>query len=56
MRVGSVVDQQGLVSWTTTCYFVYTPFLANLARWLDSRLAINKDVADAEGGDEAARS
>lgn len=47
---------EGLVSWTTTCYFVYTPFLANLARWLDSRLAINKDVADAEGGDEAARS
>ncbi|KAJ1283093.1 hypothetical protein BS78_03G102200 [Paspalum vaginatum] len=45
---------EGLVSWTTTCYFVYTPFLANLARWLDSRLAAADD--DGAGGeDEAAR-
>ncbi|KAF8724062.1 hypothetical protein HU200_021075 [Digitaria exilis] len=47
-RAGLLV--QGLVSWTTTCDFVYTPFLANLARWLDSRLA----AADDNAGDDGA--
>uniref|UniRef100_A0ACD5VZP6 Uncharacterized protein n=1 Tax=Avena sativa TaxID=4498 RepID=A0ACD5VZP6_AVESA len=34
----------GLMSWTTTCYFVYTPFLMNLARLLKSLLLRDDDT------------
>ncbi|RZC48715.1 hypothetical protein C5167_017141, partial [Papaver somniferum] len=39
---------QGLISWTSTCYFVYTPFLINLTRWLKSIMVVADEPEEME--------